>query len=351
VRIAHPFRSAFDLVVRRAPVEVQLVVTRRCNLSCGYCSEYDQHSEEVPYTVLARRIDAIHRLRAVNIALLGGEPLLHSRIDDLVRHAASRAQVSMTTNGFLLGRDVIERLGDAGLANLQISIDAVRPDPQRYVQKTLRSLEPKLERLARYARFDVHVTTVLCRENLSELDELMRALERFPFRISLNIEHDDHGQAVVQGAAFEEAWRRHFEEGRPFSFIEEEYGKRLLAGERPAWTCGAGGRFLYVAEDGMVELCSGQRGRIGKTIEEYTEEDLAARRRERKGCEEGCSILCVYRDSLIDDDPGTLGKALVRSLRSGAFAWGAKAGGPSEPASVPRRHLPLLDPKHAGADQ
>src|SRR6266516_4513861 len=119
MRIDHPFRSAFDLLFRKSPIEAQLVVIRRCNLSCGYCSEYDAHSPEVPFDVLCTRIDAIHRLRAANIAMLGGEPLLHSRIDDVVRHAAERAQVSVTTNGFLLDRKMIDRLGEAGLANLQ----------------------------------------------------------------------------------------------------------------------------------------------------------------------------------------------------------------------------------------
>src|SRR5947208_12747010 len=137
MRVDHPFRAAFDIVARGAPIEVQLVVTRRCNLSCGYCSEYDKHSPEVPYDVLAARIAAIHRLRAANIALLGGEPLLHSRIDDVVRRAATRAQVSVTTNGFLLDREIIDRLGDAGLANMQVSIDALRPGRARYIQKSL----------------------------------------------------------------------------------------------------------------------------------------------------------------------------------------------------------------------
>jgi MoaA/NifB/PqqE/SkfB family radical SAM enzyme len=332
------------LLVHKAPIEGQLVVTRRCNLSCGYCSEYDDHSPEVPYDLLRARIDALHALRAANIALLGGEPLLHSRLEDVVAHAAKHAQVSMTTNGFLLDRGKIERLGDAGLANLQISIDAVRPDSERYVQKTLRSLEPKLERLAAHARFDVHVTTVLCRENLDDFDELMRALARFPFRVSLNIQHDDRGRVAVEGREFEEAWLRHFSEGRPFSFIEREYGQRLLSGERPAWTCGAGGRFLYVDEEGMVELCSAQRGRIGKHVTEYTAADLEAHRRERKGCESGCAILCVYRDSVIDDDWMTLGRALFESFRSGVFKWGTQGGAERVDAPRPeRRHLPLVE--------
>ncbi len=340
MRVDHPFRTAFDLLVRRSPIEAQLVVTRRCNLSCGYCSEYDQHSAEVPFDVLARRIDALHELHAANIALLGGEPLLHSRIDDLVRRAAARAQVSMTTNGFLLDREMIDRLGDADLANLQISIDALRRDPDHYVQKTLQSLRPKLERLAAHARFDVHVTTVLCGETVAEFDALMTALREYPFRVSVNIMHDVHGQAVVQGPEFERAWERHFGSGRAFAYLEEDYGRRLLAGERPDWTCRAGGRFLYVDEHGTVELCSGQRGRIGKTIEEFTAKDLETNRNQKKGCEKGCSILCVYRDSLLDNDPLALGRALLRGMRAGAFRWSAPPKAHDSPR--PRRRLPLV---------
>jgi MoaA/NifB/PqqE/SkfB family radical SAM enzyme len=317
MRVDHPFRSAFDLLVHGAPIETQLIVTRRCNLSCGYCSEYDKHSPEVPFEVLCERLDAIHRLRCANIALLGGEPLLHSRIHDLVRYATRRAQVSITTNGLLLDRAMIDRLGDAGLANLQVSIDALHADPTRYIQKTLRSLEPKLERLVAHARFEVHLATVLCPETLPMFDELLTTLERYPFRIAVHIVHDDHGQALVGGSAYERAWKRYYDKGHPFSFIEEKYGRRLLAGERPEWTCQAGARFLYVGEDGMVELCSAQRGRIKKPITEYCQADLDAHRNHRKGCERGCSVLCAYRDSMLDDHPSELAWSVFRGFRKG----------------------------------
>jgi MoaA/NifB/PqqE/SkfB family radical SAM enzyme len=338
MRVDHPFRSVYDFIVHGAPIEAQLVVTRRCNLSCGYCSEYDKHSPEIPFEVLCERIDAIHRLRCANIALLGGEPLLHSRIHDIVRYAAARAQVSITTNGLLLDRGTIDRLGDAGLANLQVSIDTVNADPTRYIQKTLHSLAPKLDRLAAHARFEVHLATVLCPETVHAFDDLLAALERYPFRIAVHIVHDDNGQALVAGAAFERAWRRHYDEGRPFSFIEEKYGRRVLAGERPEWTCQAGARFLYVGEDGTVELCSGQKGRIRKQITDYTRTDLDAHRNVQKGCERGCSILCAYRDSMLDDDPPALIASVLRGFRKGV-RW--RPPGAAESAGATVRHLPL----------
>ena len=38
-------KAALD---RDRPVLVQIVVTRRCNLACGYCYEYDKVSKPVP---------------------------------------------------------------------------------------------------------------------------------------------------------------------------------------------------------------------------------------------------------------------------------------------------------------
>lgn len=346
MRVDHPFRSLFDIAVRGAPVEAQLVVTRRCNLSCGYCSEYDNHSPEVPFEALRERIDAIHRLRACNIALLGGEPLLHSRLLDVIGHAARRAQVSMTTNGFLLDDDFIDRLGDAGLANLQLSIDALSPDRERYLQKTLRSLRPKLDRLVARAHFVVHVTVVLCAETVDEFPELMAELLKYPFRISINPVHDERGQVKIGGPAFQEIWKRHYAEGRPFSFLEEEYGAELLAGERPSWTCRAGSRFLYVDEEGKVELCSGQRGRLSKDVTEYTQADLDAHRDTRKGCEEGCSILCAYRDSLYDNDFLKLARVALKELSRSVSTPEENPKGPvAEPARSSRRRLPIVVPR------
>ena len=59
------------------PLVTNLVITRRCNLSCGYCQEYDKVSPPVPTAVLKARIDHLRRLRSVMVTLTGGESLLH----------------------------------------------------------------------------------------------------------------------------------------------------------------------------------------------------------------------------------------------------------------------------------
>jgi hypothetical protein len=41
--------------LRYGPWLAQVVVTRRCNLTCGYCTEFDRTSDPVPYDELALR--------------------------------------------------------------------------------------------------------------------------------------------------------------------------------------------------------------------------------------------------------------------------------------------------------
>ena len=44
------------------PLLAQIVITKRCNLSCGYCFEYDKVSKPIDFEVLKRRIDEFKRL-------------------------------------------------------------------------------------------------------------------------------------------------------------------------------------------------------------------------------------------------------------------------------------------------
>ncbi|HTN17900.1 MAG TPA: radical SAM protein, partial [Chitinophagaceae bacterium] len=93
------------------PVLAQIVVTRRCNLSCGYCYEYDKVSKPVPLDVLKSRIDELKRLKTVFVTLNGGEPLLHPQIAELVRYIAESGMVPMiNSNGHVLKEGLIRKL-------------------------------------------------------------------------------------------------------------------------------------------------------------------------------------------------------------------------------------------------
>jgi MoaA/NifB/PqqE/SkfB family radical SAM enzyme len=316
VQVRHVLRSAPRILFTNAPLDAQLIVTRRCNLSCGYCSEYDSTSDPVPLEDLKRRIDALHRLGSANLTLLGGEPLMHPDLAELVRYAGRRSNTSVVTNGLLLRNGIIEALNDAGLNNLTVSIDTLHVDPTRYIQKSLRSLRTRLERLRRLARFDVHVTIVLCEASKDDFRELMDEIGAFGFRMSLNLIHDSKGNVTIEGQPYTDLYEEFYRRGKPFTYLDYEYGKKLLQGERPSWKCRAGARYLYVDELGNVELCAAQIGRLGKPVEGYTVADLNEHSRTYKGCEEGCSVGCAFRCSLVDNDkPQFVGAVLKGVLR------------------------------------
>src|ERR1700694_274518 len=106
------------------PVLAHIIPTRRCNLSCTYCNEYDTISKPVPMDEMLRRIDKLADLGTNIVSMSGGEPLLHPELDTLISRVRHHGMISgMITNGYLLVADRIKKLNDAGLEHMQISID------------------------------------------------------------------------------------------------------------------------------------------------------------------------------------------------------------------------------------
>src|SRR5438105_10137455 len=92
--------------LRYSPFLTQIVVIRRCNLSCGYCSEYDKTSEPVPFELLSARLAKLRELRTWAVCLTGGEPTLHPRLPDLISRMQGLGfrRRQLITNGMLLSR-------------------------------------------------------------------------------------------------------------------------------------------------------------------------------------------------------------------------------------------------------
>src|SRR5262245_1495588 len=93
------------------PVAAHVIPTRRCNLSCTYCNEYDDHSPPVPTSEMLARIDRLAELGTGIVTLSGGEPLLHPDVDRIIHHIRERGLIAtLITNGYLLTRKKIRQL-------------------------------------------------------------------------------------------------------------------------------------------------------------------------------------------------------------------------------------------------
>ena len=300
------------------PMYAQLVVTDACNLTCSYCDEYAAGAPLPPLEELCRRVDRLDGLGVQVYDLLGGEPLLHPGLAQLVRHAKSKRRgsnlVTVITNGFLLKEVTVRELNDAGLDFMQVSVDSI--EPTALSQKALKTLLPRLRMLGREARFKVEVQTVLNESTRADYGRFREMLEGLPFAFGFSIMHGRGGRIAIQGEEYMALLERYgVFEGVNF------YGQHLremLRGDfsRP-WRCLAGIKFLYVNGRGEAQWCGQQRAER-RSLESMDFTWLRANRR-HKSCEPGCALGCVRMIS------ATLGEPIKTMGASLSLALGRKA--------------------------
>ncbi len=296
-------RGARMLLEPTAPVLVQMVVTRRCNLSCGYCNEYDDVSPPIESEKLKRQIDHIAELGTVVLTFTGGEPLLHPELDDLVAYAVAKGLVvTSITNGYPLTRTWIHRLNAARLSFLQISIDNLEPNDVS--QKSLSKIQKKLELLKEHARFGVNVNAVLGSSPVWATRKLVDEVERLGFYMTVGLMHGPDGQldAGLAGPELASLYREMRDRSRKTIFHRagEGWEDQMIAGGTAPFKCRAGSRYLYVDEFGKVSYCSQRRGDPGVPLLEYGRDQMRAAFDAPKGCEAQCTIGCVRRASAYD---------------------------------------------------
>ena len=283
------------------PMMAHIIPIRRCNLACTYCNEFDNFSKPVSLQTMLRRIELLGVLKTGVVTLSGGEPLLHPELDDIIRGIRKNATLAgLITNGYLLTADRVQRLNDAGLDYMQISIDNVMPDDVS--KKSLKVLDKKLQILAEYADFHVNINSVLgggIRKPEDALTVGKRAME-LGFTSTVGIIHDGDGQ--LRPLAKRE--REVFLEMKKFEkkhFSRVNYFQENIANGQPSdWRCRAGSRYLYICEDGLVHYCSQQRGFPAKPLENYTVADIRREYITQKSCAPFCTISCVHQISYFD---------------------------------------------------
>jgi len=286
------------------PILAQIVPIRRCNLTCAYCNEYDRTSAPVSLETMLARIDRLADLRTTIITLSGGEPTLHPDLDAIIARIRQRGAIAtLITNGYLLTPERIIRLNGAGLDYLQISIDNVLPDDVS--KKSLKVLDRKLEWLAEYAEFGVTINSVLGAGVLRPEDAatVAQRARGLGFTSTVGIIHDHSGQLKPLAPAHQDVYARLTQlKGSLFSFAHfDSFQENISRGLPNAWHCRAGGRFLYICEDGLVHYCSQQRGRPGIPLADYTRDDLIREAARPKGCAPFCTISCVHQTAMLDD--------------------------------------------------
>jgi MoaA/NifB/PqqE/SkfB family radical SAM enzyme len=286
--------------LRYSPFLAQLVIIRRCNLSCSYCSEYDKVSDPIPADILEKRLWKLKNLGTFGISLTGGEPTLHPQLPDLIRMCRKVGffRTGMISNGFLLRPDLIEALNEAGLQEMQISVDGVQANDA--TQKVLANLKKRLQWLGKYARFRVIVSGVLGACPPREAEEVLSFARQMGFVPRVLLIHDNEGQLKLdrEGVTIFEKILGQL----PKTLVDfSNYRKRLVRDGSAPFKCRAGSRYLYVDEYGKVSWCSQTRTAWSKSLMDYTLDDLRGQFYRYKPCHANCTLGCARSASQIDN--------------------------------------------------
>ncbi|MGQ0700522.1 MAG: GTP 3',8-cyclase MoaA [Panacagrimonas sp.] len=168
----------------RSKRKLRVSLTDRCNLQCLYCMP--EHPKWLPKVEILRRDELVRLVRLFvtelgirEIRLTGGEPLLRRDVVEITAElnelrAIGLERIAMTSNATRL-EPIAQALREAGLDDLNISIDSITPE--RFREMTRGDVAPVLKGIeaARKAGLSVKLNSVVIRGyNEDEILPLVR---------------------------------------------------------------------------------------------------------------------------------------------------------------------------------
>ena len=261
-----------------APETIHFSVTGRCDQACAGCFYSARPGSTVtpadaPFELFERVVRQAAEARVFQMALGGGEPLLHPRLLDMVRLARQSGIVpNLTTNGNLLTVGVATALEEAGLGQAQISLNGASEEINAATRPNFAQAMAAVE-ACRTAGLRFGFNVLLTRTSLPDLEAIIRLGQRMD-AATVNLlrpkppttEGDWLERESPTAADYRQVRRilRATAIPHPTTRITVDASLTfLLANHSPqslyragVWGCSAARRFVTVTQDGDVLPCS-----------------------------------------------------------------------------------------------
>jgi heme b synthase len=154
--------------------------TAGCNLRCIHCRRIDVADELVPEdlsTAEAKQlIDQIVAFCNPILILSGGEPLIRPDIFEIAEYAVAKGlRVALATNGTLIDAPMAQRIVDAGVRRVAVSLDGATAETHDTFRALPGSFAQALEgiRHLRALGMSVQINTTVTRHNINELPQIL----------------------------------------------------------------------------------------------------------------------------------------------------------------------------------
>jgi MoaA/NifB/PqqE/SkfB family radical SAM enzyme len=259
------------------PIIAYLFTEWKCNLDCHYCWAFNNQVNGMAENVARRSIDWLHDIGCRVLALMGGEVLLRPQfVHKVVYYAAKRGfWIYVPTNGRLMHREVIDRLGDAGVATVNVAVDSV--EDRNELPKALNPIRPYFDYLIKKQYvydfsvfFNINITRINL-DDVRQLTEIARDvgiatdyhINESPMLDQPHFRHNDENSTFIT----KEDWpcidalidwlieknRSGYKMVNSVRRLQEMKG--FIRGKLQEWDCRAGQNSLIIRTDGTLAPC------------------------------------------------------------------------------------------------
>ena len=155
-----------------------------CNLKCVHCraaAEPGRSPEELTTDEALGFVDDLASFAQPILVLSSGEPLYRPDILDIASHATGKGlRVALATNGTTVDGAVAERIRDAGIRRVSISVDGTNPETHDAFRGAEGAFQAALEggRHLRSLGIQLQFNTTVTQHNVRELPDILALAER-----------------------------------------------------------------------------------------------------------------------------------------------------------------------------
>jgi radical SAM protein with 4Fe4S-binding SPASM domain len=167
-----------------APLRVHLSVTGTCPLKCRHCSlpPRDPSQPELSLEEMRQIMKQLAAMGTCEVVLCGGEPFYRDDLDSIVLAAREYAlDVSLSTSGLFVTRNMARKISDTGLKSIKISFDGSSEKSYDYMRgkgtyrRAMRGIKI-LREVFGETPFKMH--TVVTKPNYGELIPLLKTSQK-----------------------------------------------------------------------------------------------------------------------------------------------------------------------------
>jgi MoaA/NifB/PqqE/SkfB family radical SAM enzyme len=182
-------RVLFKSFFKECIIGIDITPTERCNLNCKYCFQHDNSSPVMDLNSFKKIVDKGISLGAPVYTFMGGEPTVWKHLEEAITYCNERNLITeITSNGILLNKEKLIKLGTAGLDLINVSMDEI-VDTGISGKNLIKNPEMLKNLKDCRKKYGVHIkfNAVITKQNIDHISKLLEVSKQTNIPLSIGL--------------------------------------------------------------------------------------------------------------------------------------------------------------------